>query len=33
MPPAQGYIYALNHEKDCIKSNFKEISLQLATNG
>ena len=28
-----GYIHVLNHEKDCIKSDFKEISLKLATNG
>ena len=27
------YIYVLNHEKSCIKSDFKEISLKLATNG
>ena len=27
-----GYI-VLNHEKNCIKSDFKEISLKLATNG
>ena len=32
-PPAQGYIHVLNHEKNCIKSDFKEISLKLATNG
>ena len=30
---SQGYIYVLNHEKKCIKSDFKEISLKLATNG
>ena len=29
----QGYIHVLNHEKKCIKSDFKEISLKLATNG
>ena len=29
----RGYIHALNHEKKCIKSDFKEISLKLATNG
>ena len=29
----QGYIHVLNHEKKCIKSNFKEISLKLTTNG
>ena len=27
------YIHVLNHEKDRIKSDFKEISLKLATNG
>ena len=27
-----GYIHVLNHEKNCIKSDFKEISLKLATN-
>ena len=27
-----GYIHVLNHEKKCIKSDFKEISLKLATN-
>ena len=27
------YIYILNHEKSCIKSDLKEISLKLATNG
>ena len=27
------YIHELNHEKNCIKSDFKEISLKLATNG
>ena len=29
----RGYIYVLNHEKNCIKSDFKEISLKIATNG
>ena len=29
----QRYIHVLNHEKNCIKSDFKEISLKLATNG
>ena len=29
LPP--GYIHVLNHEKNCIKSDFKEISLKLAT--
>ena len=32
-PLPRGYIHALNHEKICIKSDFKEISLKLATNG
>ena len=32
-PQPQGYIHVLNHEKNCIKSDFKEISLKLATNG
>ena len=32
-PLPRGYIYVLNHEKNCIKSDFKEISLKLATNG
>ena len=27
-----GYIHVLNHEKNCIKSDFKEISLKLKTN-
>ena len=31
-PPPQGYIHVLNHEKK-IKSDFKEISLKLATTG
>ena len=29
----RGYIHVLNHEKNRIKSDFKEISLKLATNG
>ena len=29
----QGYIDVLNQEKNCIKSDFKEISLKLAANG
>ena len=29
----RGCIHVLNHEKNCIKSDFKEISLKLATNG
>ena len=33
MPLPLGYIHVLNHEKKCIKSDFKEISLKLATNG
>ena len=32
-PMPQGYMHVLNHEKKCIKSDFKEISLKLATNG
>ena len=32
-PLPSGYIHVLNHEKKCIKSDFKEISLKLATNG
>ena len=32
-PLPRGYIHVLNHEKKCIKSDFKEISLKLATNG
>ena len=32
-PLHQGYIHVLNHEKICIKSDFKELSLKLATNG
>ena len=31
-PLPQAYIHVLNHEKKCIKSDFKEISLKLATN-
>ena len=31
-PLPRGYIYVLNHEKNCIKSDFKEICLKLATN-
>ena len=31
LPP--GYIHVLNHERNCIKSDFKEIYLKLATNG
>ena len=29
----RGYLHVLNHERKCIKSDFKEISLKLATNG
>ena len=32
-PLPWGYIHLLNHEKKYIKSDFKEISLKLATNG
>ena len=32
-PLPQDYIHVLNYEKNCIKSDFKEISLKLATNG
>ena len=32
-PLPRGYIHVLNHEKNCTKSHFKEISLKLATNG
>ena len=32
-PLSWGYIHVLNHEKNCIKSDLKEISLKLATNG
>ena len=31
-PLPRGYIQVLNHEKNCIKSDFKEISLKLAAN-
>ena len=31
-PLPRGYIHVLNYEKNCIKSDFKEISLKLATN-
>ena len=33
MPLSRGYIHVFNHEKNCIKSDFKEISLKLAKNG
>ena len=29
----RSYIDLLNHEKNCIKSDFNEISLKLASNG
>ena len=32
-PLPRGYIHVLHHETNCIKSDFKEISLKLATNG
>ena len=32
-PLPWGYIYVLNHDKNCIKSDLKEISLKLITNG
>ena len=32
-PLPQGYIHVLNHEKNCLKSDFTEISLKLSTNG
>ena len=32
-PLPRGYIHVLNNEKNCIKSDFKEISLKRATNG
>ena len=32
-PLPRGYIHVLNHEKHCIKSDLKEISLKLARNG
>ena len=32
-PLPWGCIHVLNHEKNCIKSDLKEISLKLATNG
>ena len=32
-PLLRGYIHVLNHEKNCIKSDFKELSLKLVTNG
>ena len=32
-PLPWGYIHVLSHEKKCIKSDFKEISLKLVTHG
>ena len=32
-PLPWGYIHVLNNENNCIKSDFKKISLKLATNG
>ena len=32
-PQPQGYIHVLNYENNCLKSDFKEVSLQHATNG
>ena len=32
-PLPWSYIHVKNQEKNCIKSDFKEISLKLATNG
>ena len=32
-PMPRGHMHVLNHEKNCIKSDSKEISLKLATNG
>ena len=32
-PMPRGYVHVFNHEKNCIKSDSKEISLKLATNG
>ena len=32
-PLPRVYIHVLNHEKNCIKSDFKEIFLKLATYG
>ena len=31
--PARGYIHVEKHEKTCLKSDFKELVLKLATNG
>ena len=32
LPLPRGYIHVLNHEKKCIKSDFKESFFKLATN-
>ena len=32
-PLPRGYIHVLNLDKNCIKYDFEEISLKLATNG
>ena len=32
LPLPRGYVHVKNHEKDCIKSDFKKIFLKLATN-
>ena len=32
LPLPRGYLHVLNHEKICIKSDFKEILLKLLTN-
>ena len=32
-PLPRGYIHVLNHEKNCIKSEFEKIFFKLATNG
>ena len=31
-PLPKDYVYVLNREKNCIKSDFEEISLNFATN-
>ena len=33
LPLPRGYIHVYKHEKLCIKSDFKDIFLKLATNG
>ena len=32
-PLPRGYVHVLNHDKNCTKLYFKEISLKIATNG